>query len=354
MFQLRNLAHQERDVFPRQVGQELPQAESKKSKTLAQLSPETSLYDALNRLTSQQFSGIGTTQLRLDLTYTVDGQQSTLTRYSNVAGTAEIGSTTYTYDAVGRITDIQQRNGSGTVLETFAYSFDNANRVTTETVNGSTTTYAYDANNELTGDGLNTYTYDGTGNRTNTGYVTGTGNQLTNDGVYTYTYDKAGNLIEKSKGASAETWTYAYDTLNHLTAAKQWTGDPSSGGTLVEESDYSYDVFGNRIEETVTVVSPATTTDTRFALDGWKTQGGAIQATMGNENWDVWADLTSSNTLQTHYVRSDVVDQSIARVEADGTAAWYLTDRLESVRNLVDASGTLQDTISTVRFYPSR
>ena len=68
--------------------------------------------------------------------------------------------------------------------------------------------------------GTATFSYDANGNRTDPGYVTGSNNQLTNDGVWTYTYDAEGNLRKKSKGASAETWTYAYHNENHLVSRR--------------------------------------------------------------------------------------------------------------------------------------
>jgi YD repeat-containing protein len=196
---------------------------------------QTSLYDAANRLTSQPFAGISTTALREDLTYTAVGQEQTAIRYSNLAGTTKVGSTTYTYDADNRLSNLQHFNGSGTSLANYTYTYDNASRVQTEVLNGATTTYTYDNVNELTADGINTYTYDGTGNRNSTGYTTGTGNQLTNDGTWTYTYDAAGNLIKKSKGPSAETWTYGYDNRNELTSANKASTD---GGVAILEVAY--------------------------------------------------------------------------------------------------------------------
>jgi RHS repeat-associated protein len=59
--------------------------------------------------------------------------------------------------------------------------------------------------------------------------------------------------------------------------------------------------------------------------------------------------MDGSNNLQTRYLRGDGVDEIIARIESTGQpnpgAAWYLTDRLGSVRNLVDSTGAVQDTI---------
>jgi RHS repeat-associated protein len=48
----------------------------------------------------------------------------------------------------------------------------------------------------------------------------------------------------------------------------------------------------------------------------------------------------------TRYVHGDQTDQLFVRVSSTGTVAWYLTDRLGSVRNLTDNSGVVQDTIT--------
>src|SRR6266446_4455826 len=157
-----------------------------------------------------------------------------------------------------------------------------------------------------------------------TGYTTGTGNELTNDGTWTYTYDAEGNLTKKSKGASAETWTYGYDNENHMTWAKDSATD---GGSALTLATYVYDALGNRIEKDVWTQSSGTTTVTRFGYDGI----------------EVWVDLTSSNALQTRYMHGDVVDELFARISSAGTPAWYLTDHLGSVRDIVNNSATVLD-----------
>ena len=54
----------------------------------------TSVFDSLNRLSSRQFGGTSQTPLRMDLTYTAQDYVATQTRYSDLAGTNKIGSTT--------------------------------------------------------------------------------------------------------------------------------------------------------------------------------------------------------------------------------------------------------------------
>jgi len=85
---------------------------------------------------------------------------------------------------------------------------------------------------------------------------------------------------------------------------------------------------------------------TRFALDGWK---NVRQPLMGNENWDVWADLDGSSSLTTRYVRGDVIDQLFARIEEDTEGDipyWYLTDHLGSIRDVIDGSAVVKDSIT--------
>ena len=62
----------------------------------------------------------------------------------------------------------------------------------------------------------------------------------------------------------------------------------------------------------------------------------------GNDNWDVWADLDNTNTLQTRYLRGDAIDQLFARIGSGG-AGWFLPDRLGSVRDITDANWAVQD-----------
>src|SRR4051812_16207375 len=114
--------------------------------------------------------------------------------------------------------------------------------MTAQKVNGTNTSYSYDAVNELTADGSTNHSYDLNGNRTDTGYTTGTANQITNDGTWTYTYDNEGNVTKKSKGTSAETWTYGYDNLNRMIWAKDSASD---GGTVTTLATYVYDALGN-------------------------------------------------------------------------------------------------------------
>src|SRR5207249_1458574 len=82
-----------------------------------------------------------------------------------------------------RVTAINHYNGTGTALATYVYSYDGASVLTSEVVNGTRITYSYDAADQLTADGTNTYTYDANGNRNNGSWTVSTGNQLTGAGT---------------------------------------------------------------------------------------------------------------------------------------------------------------------------
>ncbi|HZZ81299.1 MAG TPA: RHS repeat-associated core domain-containing protein [Gemmataceae bacterium] len=102
-------------------------------------------------------------------------------------------------------------------------------------------------------------------------------------------------------------------------------------------------MFGNRVEKDVTV--GVTTTTTKFAVDGWNP---AKPTPVGNEYFDVWADLTAGGSLATRYLRGDTVDQLLGRVDDVSTVMtpyWHLTDHLGSVRDILDGDGDVVDSL---------
>ena len=291
----------------------------------------TYVYDADNELTSEQFGGTGQTPLRIDMTYDADGEILTETRYSDLAGTQVVVTSTYTYNADGEVTDLLDRDSHGNTVAEFSYTYDSANRVTSEANLGMTTSYTYDADNELTSetsplDKIN-YTYDADGNRIGGNNVIGPDNQLLSDGTWNYTYDADGNLIQKVGVASGPehgvTWTYTYDNRNEMISAVE-----VQGSTTLADVTYSYDVYGDRIQESASG-SNISTQVTRFAYDGQ----------------NVWADLDGNNNLVIRRLFLVSVDSVTARITASGTVAWYLVDRLGSVGVITDSTGDLIDRI---------
>src|SRR5262249_22978330 len=96
---------------------------------------------------------------------------------------------------------------------------------------------------------------------------------------------------------------------------------------------YTYDIFNNRVQESE-YVNASGTTVTRHAYDGP----------------NVWADLNTGSTVLTRYVYGDGVDQILARDVVSGQpnagVAFYLTDRLASVRDIMNSSQGIQDNLN--------
>jgi len=193
----------------------------------------------------------------------------------------------------------------------------------TETNTEGLATYGYDAANQLTsvtrpaGQTNESYSYDFGGNRTMAGYTTGVGNELLASPGATYAYDAEGNLAAKTETSTGNTWAYSYDIRNRMTGVTE----KNSGGSVIYQATYAYDALDRRIATTVN----GTTTWTVY--DGQNT----------------YADFSGAGALKTRYLYGPAIDELLARTDSGGTTAWYLTDRLGSVRDLASTNGTALD-----------
>jgi RHS repeat-associated protein len=270
-------------------------------------------YSPTNQLSQITTTGLSSTSPGILFTYDHADRLTDVQRWDAYA--IDPAETAYTYDDANRLTDIHDT--SATTTADFAYGYDAGDRITSYTGPDGSLTYTYDSTDQLTGvsgSHSESYSYDANGNRTMSGYATDTGNRLTSDGTYTYTYDDEGNLIAKSK--SGEYWTYSYDLRNRLTEATERT---SSGGSVVYDATYTYDLFDRRIG----VDDNGTQTWTQY------------------DGTNAWADFDGSGAVATHYVNGRGMDERYGRADASGNVAWYLTDNVNSVRQIVTTSGTV-------------
>ena len=93
-------------------------------------SVQTSTFDLANRLTSRSLDAPTGGDLRVDFTYTDRNERQSMTRFSDLAGTTKVGDSSYTFDAGGRLTNLQNRTGSSAVIGDYAYQYDLDNRLT--------------------------------------------------------------------------------------------------------------------------------------------------------------------------------------------------------------------------------
>ncbi|MDX2038135.1 MAG: RHS repeat-associated core domain-containing protein [Isosphaeraceae bacterium] len=246
-----------------------------------------------------------------------------------IGGTGTEVDSSFSHDNADRLTTLVHKVSGGATLATYAHGYDSGNRLTSDWQTAGThtynATYTYDAADQLTGvSGTNpeTYTYDSGGNRTMSGYATGGYNALTSSPGYTYTYDSEGNLTEKSRtSGGTEVTSYAYDFRNRMTGV---TIRASSGGAIVHQATYTYDSRDRRIG---------------VELDGTRTW-------IVYDGVNTYADFDGSGTLATRYLHGPTIDALLARTSSAGDTAWYLTDRLGSVRDLANTSGTVIDHVS--------
>ena len=178
-------------------------------------------YDTLNRL-KELTSKHGTTELS-KYVYTLDKVGNRKTAIESVNGQSR--SLNYIYDDLYRLTDEaigDAVNGD----RTSHYVYDNVGNRQVKTVNGVTTTYAYDANDRLL-------------------------NEKVNSAVTAeYTYDNNGST--KTKTENGVTTTYTWNDEKRLTSATVGTSTTA---------EYTYNDAGIRVSSKVNGV------ETRFLLN---------------------------------------------------------------------------------------
>ena len=146
-------------------------------------------YDNANRRTSLSYSNTTTTSYAYDLA-------SRLTGITHNGPSGIIEALTYQYDAAGNRTSLTRANAAALLLPAAVASaaYDAANEQTAF----AGTTLAYDANGNLTNDGVNTYQWDAR-NR-----LMGIGGGTT----ATFNYDALGRRTHKSVNSVASSFLY--------------------------------------------------------------------------------------------------------------------------------------------------
>jgi RHS repeat-associated protein len=286
-----------------------------------------SAYDARDLLVSRTWQGGGLDPARIDFGYDDRRDRTSIERFADVGGMQQIGRSTFTYDANRRLSHATHFDALDVALADYDYDYDLADQLIQQVINGNTSDYTYDAAGQLTdvdhsAQADEGYVYDANGNRT-AGTVIGPNNRLLSDGTFNYTYDNEGNLVTKTEIATGVVTEFTYDHRGRLTRVER----RDAGGAILSAAEYTYDIFDRRIAKTVDSDGdgPQASETTRFVYDGEH----------------VWADFDESGSALARYLFGDQIDELLARHRAGEGTAWYLTDHLGTVRDIVDAAGAL-------------
>jgi RHS repeat-associated protein len=288
-------------------------------------------YNNNNQMTGLGLSLNGTLDAQVTLGYDGVGNLTTMTRTAPAANGDTI-STSLSYDKANELSNITHIDSTtSTTLASYNYTYNVGNQLTGYRDNGGNSlTYSYDANGELTGASgtlagssySGNWSYDLNGNRNMSGYSTGTGNQLLSDGINNYTYDKNGNTLTQTNIATGTVTNYSWDYANRLTEVKI----VSSGGIVLNDEKFTYDMFGNRI--------------------GVSLNGSPTLYTVFNGS-NPYMDFNGSGTLAERYLANpNALSQYYGQVNASGTVQWFLTDNLNSIRQVISANGVSLDAIT--------
>lgn len=284
----------------------------------------------MTRVDQQSNGGNSVAEKRVDFSYNALGQFTTIARYKDIDGgsTNEVATSSFSYDALDRLTDLAHKKGGSNLFTPYSWTFDYLSRVTGVTSQDGTASYTYDITSQLTATDFSYQTdeslsYDANGNRTMSGYSTGTNNQLTADGTYTYEYDNEGNRTKRTKNSDSSYTVYTWDYINRLSNVTE----KNSSNTILSTVDYVYDTLDQRIKRSYDGDGPGAGSPvvSRYVYDGV----------------DIPLQFDGSNNLTHRYLHGPTVDQILADENVGGTLYWPLSDDLGTVRDIVNSSGTV-------------
>ena len=201
------------------------------------------IMDGVGHVTETLVTSV-TPNIRTDTAYDGQGRAYTASNpYYVGSPSPSDGTTTYTYDALGRATNVKHP--------------DNNNTTTSYSGNCATVTDPQSKARKTCADGLGRLTsvLEDPGSSPHLNYTT------------TYAYDALDNLKTVTQGS--QTRTFGYDSLSRLTSARnpEWT---PTGGSSPCSVTYSYDANGNvasRVAPQPNQLSCSTTVTTNYTYD---------------------------------------------------------------------------------------
>ena len=295
-------------------------------------------YDMLNRLSrivqDQQPGGNSVSDKRVDMSYNAADQIASVARYADLIASAEVASTDYGYDGIGRLVGLNHTSG-GAAITSYDFVFDPGSRIAqvVSSVDG-TSDYGYDHLNQISSENYDfqadqSHQYDENGNRTNAGFATGDHNRLVSDGTYSYEYDDEGNRTKRTNISTGEVTQYAWDHRNRLTTI---TNRESDGGTITSVTNHRYDAFNNWISRD-------------FDADGDGAQSAQRTEFIHHEGQMV-LEFDESGSLSHRYLWAPDRDMLLADERVGDDVVWALGDHQHTIRDVVDSTGVVVNHLS--------
>jgi RHS repeat-associated protein len=241
---------------------------------------QTTTYDNSQDITSVVGkSSTASVLTSFTYTYTNGANDTPLVQTRTESDAVASNTYTYSYDALNRLAAASVSSGTGT---SYSYSYDSDGNLLTKTAGSASTTYAYNAADQLC------WAYSGTSTN---------GCSSAPIGATTYSFDLDGNLTESSTGAS-----FSYNAKNQTTSI-------TYGGAALSNLAYTDQGQQNRIS------AGSTTFDNNMA-------GTAISTTSGTS---------------TYYLRDD--QGNVLGERLGSSYYYYLTDAEGSVVAVISGDG---------------
>lgn len=308
-------------------------------------------YDALNRLTQAAHPGGST------VTYTYDQGTYGKGRLTGISDSS--GSTSWAYNAQGRITSKTQIAGSQTL--TTAYGYDAAGRLISQTLPSGKVVGLSWTGQQITGVTLNgqplaaNITHEPFGPIAQWDFANGQqvirsydlSGRMSSHSLGSIGYDTADRITSLSHGGLSflgGSKTYGYDALDRL------TGYSGSGVSI----GYSYDANGNRLQQTSgvgTVTSAIDSASNRLtALTGgggtqsysYDANGSLLSDGLNSYGYDSAGRLVTANGAS--YAYNGLGQRTVKTV--GGTSTVFVYDEQGHLQGEYDASGTpIQETV---------
>lgn len=255
---------------------------------------------------------------------------------SQITPPAPLGSTSYTHDAVGRVTSVTDGNG-----DTTTYAYDAADRITLTTYsNGQTLTSTYNEDGTLASEtdsatGVTiTNSYNLLGNTTSESVsFTDVTPAPTVAATVTMTYDASGNMT--STNETGEIHRYVYDAANQLTQTHPDSGSCTSSGDPAPGSGCVKFTYDNNGKETARIFPGGARQDTTLDDSGRPTRITAVDSngdTQADIGYDYSVDGEDTSVVQT---RTSYLEEGIPA----GAATAYAYDSLNRLTSAVENSG---------------